>query len=83
MYRPPTAACWGGTAGHMKGDFPALTAARRWLCCSMESNCQARRGMGREEEEERGVGCSDAEVQSSSQPWIYRGNGQAAAAYSG
>lgn len=39
------APCRGVTAGHMKGDFPAA-----WLCCSEESNCQARRGMGSEEE---------------------------------
>lgn len=45
-----------------EGRFPgADCSAARWLCCSVESNCQARRGMGRREEH---AGCSDAGVQS-------------------
>lgn len=40
-----------------EGRFPcAHCSTARWLCCSVESNSQAGRGMGREEEEEESGG---------------------------
>lgn len=46
-------------SGSHEGRFPcAHCSEARWLCCSVESNCQARRGgwdgIGREGEKERG-----------------------------
>lgn len=75
-------------AGQIKGDFTALTAARlggsaavRFLIARQEGGWEGRRRRTRTRRV--GVGCNDAEVQSSSQPGYMGGNGQAAAAYSG
>lgn len=55
MYSPTSCSVSGCDSGSDEGRFPCTRcSAARWLCCSVESNCQARRGMGSEEEEESG-----------------------------